>query len=77
MCRGEQTQALGFYLEAKKQSPLERREGESWGQKGVGAVVLPKHALAEKWLGVGDSPAPAKTHHPLCAVGLSRRQKVV
>lgn len=48
MCRGEQTQALGFYLEAKKQSPLERREGESWGQKGVGAVVLPKHTLAEK-----------------------------
>lgn len=39
-------------------------------------MVLPKVPWQE-CPGVGDSPAAAERHHPLCAAGLSRRQKVV
>lgn len=71
---GRTDSALGSV--AIKQSPHE--EGtEGSGTAEGGAVVLPKVPWQE-CPGVGDSPAAAaERHHPLCAAGLSRRQKVV
>lgn len=70
---GRTDSALGSV--AIKQSPHE--EGtEGSGTAEGGAVVLPKVPWQE-CPGVGDSPAAAERHRPLCAAGLSRRQKVV
>lgn len=70
---GRTDSALGSV--AIKSSPHE--EGtEGSGTAEGGAVVLPKVPWQE-CPGVGDSPAAAERHHPLCAAGLSRRQKVV
>lgn len=59
---------------AIEQSPCE--EGtEGSGTAAGGAVALPQ--CPGRSDSSGDSPAAAGGHHPFCAAGLSRRQKVV